>query len=111
MERTCTAMMTFLSTTGPKSSDPAGSARGRTFSTEQQNVYIERLKAQSKAKDKSIKTLQQALTSRDASAGNGRGGRGAYAGGRGVYAGRGRGRGRGRVTSEGMSKAELAEGD
>ena len=106
MERTCTAMMTFLSTTGPKSSDPAGSARGKTFSTEQQNAYIERLKAQSKAKDQTIKTLQQALTSRDASAGNGRGGRG----GRGAYAGRGRGRGRGRVTSEGLPEAELAEG-
>ena len=50
--------------------------------------------------------MQQALTSRDASAGNGRGGRG----GRGAYAGRGWGRGRGRVTSEGLPEAELAEG-
>jgi hypothetical protein len=86
---------------------------------------MERLKAQSKAKDQTIKTLQQALTSCDASAGNGSGDRGAYAGGRGAYAGdrgayaggrgayagRGRGRGRGRVTSyggQGMPEAELA---
>ncbi len=59
MERTCTAVMSFLSSTGSHSipSEANGSGRGKSFTSEQQNSYIERLKAQSKAKDKKIKTL------------------------------------------------------
>ena len=110
IERTCTAMMSFLST-APKSTEPGGSSRGKTYTTEQQNAYIERLKAQSKAKDQTIKTLKHALTS-DSIRG-GRGGRGTSGGGRGAsFSGGGRGRGRGRVqfADEGPPEADLLEG-
>ncbi len=60
MERTCTAMMSFLSSTGSRStqSETSGFGRGKSLMPEQQKLYIELLKARSKAQDKTIKTLQ-----------------------------------------------------
>ena len=110
MERTCTAMMSFLSSTGSRSNPPeaGGSGRGKSYTPVQQHSFIERLKAQSKAKDKTIKTLQQTL--RGTSAGQGdsvRGGRGGRGNGGG---GRSRGRGRVRFADDGQPEADFAQG-
>ncbi len=103
MERTCTAMMSFLSASASKPAESGGVARGRTFTAEQQTAYIERLKAQTKAKDQTIKSLQQALSSQQVATGRGdtrRGGRGL---------GRGRGRGRDGNGGENQPEADLME--
>ena len=78
IERTCTAMLLFLSSTRSRSTPPeaGGSGRGKSYTTEQQHSCIERLKAQSKATDKTIKTLQKALRGTSARQGDSvRGGR------------------------------------
>ncbi len=91
VKNSCMAMMSYLSTLSSKPADSSGAAgRGKTtYTPEQQDVYISRSKAQNQAKDQTIRSLQNALTT---ASGNGGRGRGA-GGGRG---GRGRGRGRGR---------------
>ena len=95
--QTTQAMLSMLSTKPPApSNSPAG--RGKAFTPEQQNAYIDKLRAQSQAKDATIRGLQQALTSLgrgESDPGSGRGG-GRGRGGRGRGAGGGRGRGRGK---------------
>jgi hypothetical protein len=48
LDRTCTAIMSFLLTTCSKPLADAGSGHGRACTNEQQSAYIDRLKAQSK---------------------------------------------------------------
>jgi hypothetical protein len=103
MERTCTAMMSFLSASKPPDPSPS---RAKTFTTEQQTAYIERLKAKTKAQGQTIKGLQQALSSRDGLSDSGRGRRG----GKGGSSGGGRGRGRGRAAADVTPEVDLAEG-
>ena len=97
VETSCTAMMSYLSKMASNSADSPGAGRGKaTYTPEQQDAYISRLKAQNQAKDQTIRSLQNALTSA-----SGHGGRGRVAGGGRGGRGRGRGRGRGKAQDGG----------
>ena len=89
-------MMSYISTASSKPADNSGAGSGK-FTPEQQTAYIERLKAQSQAKDQTIRSLQQALTSAGSRGRGGRGGRGRQ---------RGRGRGRGRAPGDGEPQVD-----
>jgi hypothetical protein len=96
VETSCTAMMSYLTTMSSKPTDSSGSVVGRgktTFTPEQQEAYISRLRAQNQAKDQTIRSLQNALSN----AASGTGGRGRGTGSNRGGRGRGRGHGRGKT--------------